>query len=259
MVVEDSHPPRSLAGRTVEIVEQDGVGGLVNALGRKARARGRKTHTRATLETQFGDLWHHLDRDIASICVKSVNDDVVVRRLRELGDPAVLDQATSIVREAVINQAGMTLNVHCGLSPYYRGSFCTEWALIMWDPANIGVTVHELTRDIDGGAIAGQKRAIVTPGDTVHSLNMQLARLGTEIVVDALSRVAAGEKLLLVEQDLSKGVVTYVRQWSPRLSSHVARIERNETLARMIESPSRGPQPIVSLSSSPRRDEPERS
>jgi methionyl-tRNA formyltransferase len=128
---------------------------------------------------------------------------------------------------------------------------CTEWALIFWDPANIGVTVHELSHEIDGGAVAGQSRATVTPNDTVYSLNMQLTYLGTEIVVDVLRRVAAGEEVRLVEQDLSKGIVTYSKQWGSLLSRQIARLERDGTLAQMIESPSRGPQPIVTLSSTP--------
>lgn len=249
VVVEEPVAHSSRIARTLDYVRREGVGGLTDAIRVKAQSRSDEVRQRATLQGQFGDMWRRFDPDIPSMIVRSVNDDDVPRRLRQLGRVALLDHGTSVVREAVLSQAEMTLNVHWGLSPYYRGVRCTEWALIMWDPANIGVTVHELSSEIDGGAVAGQKRATMSADDTVYSLNMQLTYLGTDIVVDALRRVAGGEKLRLIEQDLSKGVLTSSRQWSSLLGRHVRRIEREGTLARMLESPSRDAQPIVSLSS----------
>src|SRR3546814_7243079 len=63
------------------------------------------------------------------------------------------------------------LNIHAGLSPRYRGSRCTEWAVACGDVLNIGVTVHRLTKDIDGGAILGQARVQVRPEDTIEDVN----------------------------------------------------------------------------------------
>jgi len=254
IVVEDPHLHRTLIGRTLDHATREGAGAkaLAEAMRVRTKARRQASRHQATLERQFGGLSSQFAPDVPSVIVGSVNDDAVVRRVRELERAVVLDHGTSLVGEPVLSQAEMTLNVHWGLSPYYRGVRCTEWALIMWDPANIGVTVHELSPDIDGGAIAGQKRATVSHEDTVHSINMQLTYLGTEIVVEVLRRVAAGEEIRLVQQDLSEGVLTSARQWSSLLSRHVERIERDGMLARMLESPSREPQPIVSLSSTPR-------
>jgi methionyl-tRNA formyltransferase len=248
VVIEQPLPGPSVS-RALGYARSQGLRALVDAVRVKAQGRRETSRQRATLQAQFGDMWRALDSHIQSMVVRSVNDEAVPRRLRELGDVAIVDHGTSIVRESVLRRAVMTLNVHWGLSPYYRGVRCTEWALMMWDPANIGVTVHELSADVDGGSVAGQKRATVSTDDTVHSLNMQLTRLGTEIVIDVLARIAAGEELRLVEQDLSKGICTYSRQWSPLLSRQIRRIERDGTLARMLESPSREPQPIVSLTS----------
>lgn len=251
VVIEDPHLHTTLIGRTLDYATREGAQALAEAMRVRTRGRRRASRDKVTLETRFGGLWGRLAAEVPSMMVRSVNEGAVVRRLRELGRVVVLDHGTSLVQEPVLSQAEMTLNVHWGLSPYYRGVRCTEWALIMWDPANIGVTVHALSQDIDGGAIAGQKRATVTSEDTVHSINMQLTYLGTEIVVEALRRAAAGEEIRLVEQDLSKGVLTYARQWSSLLSRHVERIERDRILARMLESPSREAQPIVSLSATP--------
>ncbi len=45
------------------------------------------------------------------------------------------------------------LNVHMGLSPYYRGSACNFWALYDSLPNFVGGTVHLLTKGLDSGPI----------------------------------------------------------------------------------------------------------
>lgn len=43
------------------------------------------------------------------------------------------------------------INIHMGLSPYYRGSSCNFWALYDNNPAMVGATIHLLTQGLDSG------------------------------------------------------------------------------------------------------------
>ena len=45
------------------------------------------------------------------------------------------------------------LNIHMGLSPYYRGSSCNFWALYDNRPEFVGATIHLLSRGLDSGPI----------------------------------------------------------------------------------------------------------
>jgi folate-dependent phosphoribosylglycinamide formyltransferase PurN len=45
------------------------------------------------------------------------------------------------------------LNVHMGLSPYYRGSSCNFWALYDSLPNYVGATVHFLSKGLDSGPV----------------------------------------------------------------------------------------------------------
>jgi len=45
------------------------------------------------------------------------------------------------------------INIHMGLSPYYRGTACNFWALYDDRPAFVGATVHLLSRGLDNGPI----------------------------------------------------------------------------------------------------------
>lgn len=43
------------------------------------------------------------------------------------------------------------INIHMGLSPYYRGSSCNFWALYDDNPQFVGATIHMLSRGLDSG------------------------------------------------------------------------------------------------------------
>jgi len=45
------------------------------------------------------------------------------------------------------------INIHMGLSPYYRGSSCNFWALYDDNPHYVGATIHKLTKGLDDGPI----------------------------------------------------------------------------------------------------------
>ena len=43
------------------------------------------------------------------------------------------------------------INIHMGLSPYYRGSSCNFWALYDNNPGYVGATIHLLSKGLDSG------------------------------------------------------------------------------------------------------------
>ncbi len=46
-----------------------------------------------------------------------------------------------------------SVNIHMGISPYYRGSSCNFWALYDQKPDLVGATIHLLSRGLDSGEI----------------------------------------------------------------------------------------------------------
>ena len=45
------------------------------------------------------------------------------------------------------------INIHAGVSPYYRGSGCNFWALYDSNPHLVGSTIHLLSKGLDNGPI----------------------------------------------------------------------------------------------------------
>ncbi len=88
----------------------------------------------------------------------------------------------SIIREPLLSTfKGHFLNVHLGLSPYYRGSGTNYWPLVNGEPEYVGATFMHIDAGIDTGAIIHQIRAKYSWGDSP-------SQVGNRLIV-AMSRI----------------------------------------------------------------------
>jgi folate-dependent phosphoribosylglycinamide formyltransferase PurN len=196
----------------------------------------------------FSNSWRNLNKDIQILVVESVNSPTVCQRIQEIQPDLLLVHGTSIVKSEIINNVKLGLNLHWGLSPYYRGAACTEWALLNWDIHNIGVTIHKLVPEIDGGDIVAQARVDVQPDDIVHSINMKLTYFGTELVTKIIDKIARDHQLNFVKQDLSLGCLNIKQQFGKCLVKQIEFIEKNGVIKTILKKPSRKEKlPIVTI------------
>jgi hypothetical protein len=183
--------------------------------------------------------------------VSSINAPESKALLDALQPDVVLVRGTSLIRDEILAEVPLTLNVHAGLSPYYRGSHCTEWALLNWDPYNIGVTVHEITRAIDGGAIYGQVRVPIEPLDTVASIEEKICFEGARLFESALTHLETGAELPLHPQPKHGGSLRLGLHWDAHCEARVRSLQRPSLMSSMLKRPSRRKRPIIHPGESP--------
>lgn len=112
---------------------------------------------------------------------------------------------TSIIRSNIFSKARIiTLNMHTGLSPWYRGDSTLFWPVFYNEPERLGVTVHELVESVDGGAIAATAAVHYEPGDREAQLFAKGVRAGTQLYLDSVTAALNGT-LECQPQDLSIG------------------------------------------------------
>jgi hypothetical protein len=81
----------------------------------------------------------------------------------------------SIIREPLLSAFNRRfLNVHLGLSPYYRGSGTNYWPLVNNEPEYVGATFMYIDAGVDTGEIIHQIRARIVWGDTPSSIGNRL-------------------------------------------------------------------------------------
>ncbi|MBI3953702.1 MAG: methionyl-tRNA formyltransferase [Chloroflexi bacterium] len=98
------------------------------------------------------------------------------------------------------------LNIHPSLLPRHRGPAPVAAALLAGDPTT-GVTIMLLDAGMDTGPILMQREVAIGPEETAGALAGRLARLGADLLAEALVRWAAGQ-LRPQPQDASLATVS---------------------------------------------------
>jgi methionyl-tRNA formyltransferase len=84
------------------------------------------------------------------------------------------------------------VNLHPSLLPIYRGASPIQQAILRGDTVT-GVTVMRQTEELDAGEILAQREVAVLPDDTTGALEARLARIGSELLVEALDAIRRGD------------------------------------------------------------------
>lgn len=137
--------------------------------------------------------------------VKSINDETCLRFVREMRPDIVLLDGTSIARKRLIEtvRPGRFCNIHCGITPVYRGSG-NPYALIRGDLTRLGVTFHEVDAGIDTGQIVSRKHVPLSATDRdLQSFQERCYREGIRLVLDWLEGSATSDDF--VGQTLPSG------------------------------------------------------
>lgn len=112
---------------------------------------------------------------------------------------------TAIIRPNIFQRAAsVTLNMHTGLSPNYRGDSTLFWPVYYDDKEHLGITVHKLVAEVDGGDMVYTGKVIYSAGDSEADLFAKGVKKGTELYLQAVQDVQTGD-VCYHPQNLNKG------------------------------------------------------
>lgn len=107
----------------------------------------------------------------------TINNKEIVEEIDRLEPDLLVCYGASLIKSELLNTyKERFLNVHLGLSPYYRGSGTNVWPFIKGEPFMVGATFMHLDVGIDTGKIIHQIRADFFIGDSPHSVGNRLIR-----------------------------------------------------------------------------------
>lgn len=137
--------------------------------------------------------------------VLNVNDPEAIQAIHDCQPQLVLVYGTGLVKPKLLKEAGCpVLNLHTGLSPYYRGVACYLWPLAEDRLDRVGYTVHDCVAELDAGGILSNGVITPQPGDGVHDVFARQVKAGAS----DYARCAAAELTTPLErqpQDLDLG------------------------------------------------------
>lgn len=129
---------------------------------------------------------------VARVPPGGCNDPAELDRLRRLAPDVVLVFGTSLLKPPIIEAfPGRILNIHLGLSPYYRGAGTNFWPLVNGEPEYCGATIHFLDAGVDTGPIIAHARPAIVAGDGPHDIGNKTIIAAADALADAAVAHAA--------------------------------------------------------------------
>ena len=106
------------------------------------------------------------------------------------------------------------LNLHVGLSQYYRGSSCNFWPIHDLKPQLLGATVHFVSKRIDGGNIVIQDTINLEENDSEFVLMVKPIILGTKLMIEAIK--GTNTNLAINGKLQNKGNLYPIKDFTPQ-------------------------------------------
>lgn len=152
----------------------------------------RKKHLEARLQSEidFFKLFNETCQDTSNpifIHRGQINEPSVIENISSLAPDYIVSYGCSIIKPELINRfSGRFINLHLGLSPYYRGSGTNFWPLVNNQPEMVGATFMHIDEGIDTGEIIHQIRAKTSVFDNVHTIGNRLIKDAAKVIVKIL-------------------------------------------------------------------------
>ncbi|MBV8121413.1 MAG: methionyl-tRNA formyltransferase [Alphaproteobacteria bacterium] len=132
---------------------------------------------------------HHLELR----CPASLRSDEVQQEFAAFTAVAAVVAAYGLIlpRKMLCAPRLGCLNVHASLLPRWRGAAPIQRALLAGD-TETGITVMQMEEGLDTGPILMQRALSIGPEETAAGLTEALARLGGELILEALDKLNQG-------------------------------------------------------------------
>ena len=121
------------------------------------------------------------------------NDPDVINAMQQTQPDVVLVFGTGLLKGTLIETfPGRILNIHLGLSPFYRGAGTNFWPLVNREPEYCGATIHVLDRGVDSGPVIVHVRPEIRHGDGPHDIGNKTIVAAAAALGEAALALGAG-------------------------------------------------------------------
>lgn len=161
----------------------------------------------------------------------TVNSAETFEWISRLNPELIVLYGTGLIKPPLADLCpGRMVNLHLGLSPWYRGAGTNFWPFVYRQPECVGATIHMVVAKVDAGPILTQVRPDWHPGDGIHEA-------GTKTIIAAVTELGrmipalAAGSIAGESQDLSAGRVFRQKDFN----ADAVRCARENLRAGMIE------------------------
>jgi len=141
------------------------------------------------------------------MAVSGINDYEVAEAIREARQGYFVFGGGGMVRGPLFQTGKRFLHVHPGLVPFFRGSHCVEWSVLIGE--RCGATAFLMNETIDGGDVIASREFDFPELEAGGIPPLYSPHIRSELLVDVVGRYASTGYFEAGKQDMTKGETYY--------------------------------------------------
>lgn len=163
-----------------------------------------------------------------------LNENKTIKLINKFNPAIIIIFGTSLLCSKYLDlYPNQILNLHVGLSQYYRGTSCNFWPIYNLEPQFLGATIHYVTNRIDGGNILFQNSIELHINDSQFVLMTKPIILGTKLMVEAIKSTSVNSTQH--KQIHTNGKLYQIKDFDPKAIIHVNHHISSGKIKRKIE------------------------
>jgi len=163
-----------------------------------------------------------------------LNENKTIKLINKFNPAIIIIFGTSLLSSKYIDlYPNQILNLHVGLSQYYRGTSCNFWPIYNLELQLLGATIHYVTDKIDGGNILFQDSIELHQNDSQFTLMTKPIILGTKLMIEAIKRTS--DNSTKHKQIKPIGKLYQIKDFDPKAIIHVNHHISSGKIKRKIE------------------------
>ncbi len=165
--------------------------------------------------------------------------------VKNLNPDVVFIFGSGMIRDPLFSELpNLTINLHLGLSPRYRGSATLFWPFYFLEPNWAGSTFHLITGEPDAGNIIHQSIPKLEYGDTIHEVACKVVKQSAIDVKKIINTLESGKELVFHKQQ-SSGKFFLSRDFIPQHLRVVYNLYNDDIVDQFLDSKIRPDGPNV--------------
>ncbi|MBE1302176.1 MAG: hypothetical protein GJ680_19990 [Alteromonadaceae bacterium] len=197
------------------------------------------TNLQKSEETFFSDGANSFKSDSPHITVpdrKTLNSPETIQWVQKIDADVMIDYGSGIIESELMRVLPeWKINLHGGLSPFYKGSATLMWPFYMQQPELAGATFHLMSHKIDGGDILQHVRPTIKPEDKLTDIMCRCITQASDAAVKLLTKLEKNGKLDTYPQR-GTGKLFLEKDYKPSCIGHIYRLAEGGMIKNYLDN-----------------------
>ena len=143
-------------------------------------------------------------KNILEVTSDNLNSKETLNFVKKFNPDFTFIFGVDLLKEKIVNVINKkNINLHLGLSPWYKGSATLFWPFYFLQPNFAGATFHEITLGIDDGPVLHHSVPRLIKGQGIHDVSINVVKKAKSDLKKIIKKIINKEKLNFTKQKKS--------------------------------------------------------